>query len=138
MAVAVLSCLGFPASNCKNVTMSCSPRRMLGSLSEGHKVAFGAMVRCLWLSYAAFTMGASGAGGRVRTKKLKAIRVAASVTLIISASTTYAADVAYEAPPLETGWTFTLAPYAWAAGISGDVGLFGISPQKLRRASATF
>ena len=28
----------------------------------------------------------------------------------------------------EEGWTFTVAPYFWAAGISGDVGLFGLPP----------
>ncbi|TDQ10387.1 hypothetical protein DEV91_1531 [Phyllobacterium brassicacearum] len=28
----------------------------------------------------------------------------------------------------EQGWTFTVAPYFWAAGISGDVGLFGLPP----------
>jgi hypothetical protein len=28
----------------------------------------------------------------------------------------------------EQGWTFTVAPYFWAAGISGDVGQFGLPP----------
>jgi hypothetical protein len=28
----------------------------------------------------------------------------------------------------EQGWTFTVAPYFWAAGISGEVGQFGLPP----------
>jgi hypothetical protein len=28
----------------------------------------------------------------------------------------------------EQGWTFTVAPYLWAAGISGEVGQFGLPP----------
>ena len=28
----------------------------------------------------------------------------------------------------EEGWTFSVAPYFWAAGISGDVGSFGLPP----------
>src|SRR4051812_31800311 len=26
----------------------------------------------------------------------------------------------------ESGWTYTIAPYFWAAGLSGDVGSFGL------------
>jgi hypothetical protein len=42
----------------------------------------------------------------------------------------FAADVvapmAPEPVPVESGgWTFTVAPYFWAAGISGDVAQFG-------------
>lgn len=37
-----------------------------------------------------------------------------------------AADIAPEHAP--GGWHFTLAPYAWAAGLDGDVGLFGRNP----------
>ena len=37
-----------------------------------------------------------------------------------------AADIVPEQGP--SGWRFTLAPYAWAAGLSGDVGLFGRNP----------
>lgn len=37
-----------------------------------------------------------------------------------------AADVTPETPP--GAWRFTLAPYAWAAGLSGDVGLFERNP----------
>lgn len=32
------------------------------------------------------------------------------------------------APPREREWTITIAPYLWAAGINGDVGLFGREP----------
>jgi len=32
------------------------------------------------------------------------------------------------APPPQREWTFTVAPYFWAAGINGDVGLFGREP----------
>lgn len=37
---------------------------------------------------------------------------------------------AADLPPLTAAgeWRFTLAPYAWATGISGDVGLFGRDP----------
>jgi hypothetical protein len=31
----------------------------------------------------------------------------------------------------ESGWTFTVAPYVWAAGIKGEVGLFGFEPQEI-------
>lgn len=37
-----------------------------------------------------------------------------------------AADVA--PPPPSGEWRFTIAPYVWAAGIDGDVGLFGREP----------
>jgi hypothetical protein len=42
-----------------------------------------------------------------------------------------AADINYEPLPAESGWTFTLAPYAWLAGISGDSGLFGLPLQEI-------
>lgn len=37
-----------------------------------------------------------------------------------------AADLVAETPPSE--WVVSVAPYAWAAGLSGDVGLFGREP----------
>lgn len=40
--------------------------------------------------------------------------------------TARAADIAPAHAPGD--WRFTLAPYAWAAGINGDVGLFGRDP----------
>jgi hypothetical protein len=43
-----------------------------------------------------------------------------------------AADIAPEAPaevaPPPKEWTFSVAPYFWAAGLDGDVGLFGREP----------
>src|SRR5439155_21780998 len=35
------------------------------------------------------------------------------------------------APAPEREWTITVAPYLWAAGINGDVGLFGREPVKV-------
>ena len=32
------------------------------------------------------------------------------------------------APPPESGWVFTVAPYFWMAGIDGDIGVFGLEP----------
>ena len=51
-----------------------------------------------------------------------------SATLLTAPA--FAADVvapmAPEAVPVEaSGWTFTVAPYFWAAGISGDIAQFG-------------
>jgi len=47
-----------------------------------------------------------------------------------------AADMVYEAPPaappVETNeWKFTMAPYLWGAGLSGDIGLFGQDPTNI-------
>jgi hypothetical protein len=59
------------------------------------------------------------------------MRIAALTTallMVASSASANAADV-YEAEPIESGWTFTFAPYAWAAGIEGEVGLFGFEPQ---------
>jgi hypothetical protein len=39
-----------------------------------------------------------------------------------------AADLS-QLPADENGWTFTVAPYLWASGISGESGLFGLPPQ---------
>lgn len=48
------------------------------------------------------------------------------------ASPALAADAVQEAPPpsvpVDSGWTFTIAPYLWMAGLNGDVGLFGREP----------
>jgi hypothetical protein len=43
------------------------------------------------------------------------------------------ADLGNEAPPSAPApagseWTFTIAPYLWAAGLQGDIGLFGRQP----------
>lgn len=36
--------------------------------------------------------------------------------------------VVVEVEPHESGWVFSIAPYFWAAGLNGDVGLFGRQP----------
>ena len=56
------------------------------------------------------------------------------VVTVATLRTTFAraADAAAEPPPESVApadeWTFTLAPYLWAAGIQGDIGLFGRQP----------
>src|SRR5262245_24500496 len=51
---------------------------------------------------------------------------------LIFGSVAQAADIAAAppepAPPPQKEWTFTVAPYFWAAGIDGKVGLFGQDP----------
>lgn len=51
---------------------------------------------------------------------------------ILTASAACAADLETAppepAPPPQKEWTLTVAPYFWAAGIDGKVGLFGLSP----------
>jgi hypothetical protein len=52
--------------------------------------------------------------------------------VLLLAGTAFAADAALpETPPdlpQESGWTFTVAPYLWMAGIKGTVGQFGLPP----------
>ncbi|WP_353643112.1 hypothetical protein [Mesorhizobium sp. WSM2239] len=55
------------------------------------------------------------------------------LTALAWTSAASAADVALdlpqEAPPPQAKeWTFSIAPYLWAAGLNGDVGLFGRQP----------
>jgi hypothetical protein len=54
------------------------------------------------------------------------------LTSLSVASPALAADVVQEplAPvePQESGWTLTVAPYLWMAGLDGDVGVFGRGP----------
>jgi hypothetical protein len=65
--------------------------------------------------------------------------IVASLTLVtvamIGATSARAADPASEPPPEAAAppdqWTFTLAPYLWAAGLDGDIGLFGRQPLKV-------
>lgn len=48
---------------------------------------------------------------------------------LASTGVAYAADIAEPPPepaPVESGWTFTLAPYVWLAGIDGNVAQFGL------------
>jgi hypothetical protein len=51
---------------------------------------------------------------------------------LLSATAVRAADIETAppepAPPPQHEWTLTVAPYFWAAGINGDVGLFGREP----------
>src|SRR5687767_10929410 len=61
---------------------------------------------------------------------MRVVALTAGLFLIASTISVHAADV-YEAPPAESGWTFTFAPYAWAAGIKGEVGLIGFEPQDI-------
>lgn len=64
---------------------------------------------------------------------MKPVRLAflAFAALTANVPVSLGADLNYEPLPAESGWTFTLAPYAWLAGISGDVGLFGLPPQEI-------
>jgi hypothetical protein len=66
--------------------------------------------------------------------KYRVARALACIGGLLFASSSMAADVftpmTPEAPVTVTreGWTFTFAPYGWAAGLSGDVGVFGLPP----------
>ena len=64
---------------------------------------------------------------------MKTVRIALMVfaAFAANASVSLAADLDYEPLPAESGWTFTLAPYGWLAGISGDIGLSGLPPQEI-------
>ena len=52
--------------------------------------------------------------------------VFAVVGSALALSPARAADL--EPVPASGEWTFTIAPYLWAAGLSGDIGLFGREP----------
>lgn len=56
--------------------------------------------------------------------------LAMSAILLAGVGVASAADevVLQEEAPVSQGWTFTVAPYAWAAGMSGTVGSFGRPP----------
>ena len=59
------------------------------------------------------------------------VRLAAILTIV--AAPAFAADVAPEPPPPppatpESGWTLSVAPYFWMAGLSGDIGVGGLQP----------
>jgi opacity protein-like surface antigen len=62
------------------------------------------------------------------------IAALAGIAALIQVPAALAADVAAELSPPEaaappaSGWTFSVAPYFWAAGLSGDVGVFGLQP----------
>ncbi len=53
---------------------------------------------------------------------------AALAACLLAPATSHAADATVDAGSADTGWTFTAAPYLWAAGIDGTVGLFGLPP----------
>ncbi|ASY71754.1 hypothetical protein [Sinorhizobium fredii] len=59
-------------------------------------------------------------------------RSLAVIGICLSAGTAMAADVYSPMAPevqqttTETGWTFSFAPYFWAAGLSGDIAQFGL------------
>lgn len=59
-------------------------------------------------------------------KPFKAIAAAALFCLAMPAATR-AADI----PPVPdtSDWKFSVALYGWAAGLSGDVGVFGLPPR---------
>jgi opacity protein-like surface antigen len=53
----------------------------------------------------------------------------AAASMLVLASVLAPATAADLAPAPDTSeWQFTLAPYAWGVGLSGDVGLFGRGP----------
>ena len=55
-----------------------------------------------------------------------------AVALLLASGAVIPAVAADLAPLPETGeWRFTIAPYAWGVGLSGDVGLFGRGPVEI-------
>ena len=65
-------------------------------------------------------------------RKIVPLAAAAIAASLIGPLAT-AADLASEPPPADVvpaqgGWVFSVAPYFWAAGLEGDVGLFGFQP----------
>lgn len=55
-----------------------------------------------------------------------------AVALLLASGSMMPAAAADLAPLPETGeWRFTIAPYAWGVGLSGDVGLFGRGPVEI-------
>lgn len=59
---------------------------------------------------------------------LKALAAAALVSVFV-AEGARAADIA--PVPDTSDWKFTVAAYGWGAGLSGDVGVFGLPPQEV-------
>jgi hypothetical protein len=59
----------------------------------------------------------------------------AGMAALLGSTAARAADITPEAPqkasPAVSEWTFSVAPYLWAAGLEGDVGLFGREPVHL-------
>jgi hypothetical protein len=67
-----------------------------------------------------------------RTMKHCVASVLACAGALLLAESAFAADVYTPVAPeaeqvvTESGWTFTIAPYFWAAGMEGDIGQFGL------------
>ncbi len=60
---------------------------------------------------------------------MKKAELAAASMLVLASATLTPATAADLAPAPDTSeWRFTLAPYVWGVGLSGDVGLFGKGP----------
>lgn len=58
----------------------------------------------------------------------KATLAAASILVLAAGSMTAAKSADLAPAPDSNEWRFTLAPYVWGVGLSGDVGLFGRGP----------
>ncbi|NGN44457.1 hypothetical protein G6N74_25640 [Mesorhizobium sp. CGMCC 1.15528] len=62
------------------------------------------------------------------------VNILACAGILVVADSAAAADVYSPVAPethqlvIEPGWTFSVAPYFWAAGLSGEVGQFGLPP----------
>jgi len=59
---------------------------------------------------------------------MKRATLAAASMLVLASFLTPAAAADLAPAPDTSGWRFTLAPYVWGVGLSGDVGLFGRGP----------
>jgi hypothetical protein len=70
--------------------------------------------------------------GKLMHKLGKSVSIAAVALSLGFTTAVQAADIASEppkeAPPPAKEWAFTIAPYLWGAGLTGDVGLFGQPP----------
>src|SRR5687768_10059028 len=62
--------------------------------------------------------------------RIRIFLLALPATMLAGAA--IAADAALSEPPPElpqdSGWTFTVAPYLWMAGIEGSIAQFGFAP----------
>lgn len=64
--------------------------------------------------------------------KIQFIRALAAIGTCLGAGTLYAADITSpmaaetQETTTESGWTFSLTPYFWAAGLSGELKQFGL------------
>lgn len=54
-----------------------------------------------------------------------------AAAMLLAAWQPQAGAADFEPMPTADEWTFTVAPYFWAAGMSGDVGIFGLEPVEL-------